>query len=141
MRLVSVVMGTNSEEARASESQRLMAYGFRYFATHNLYKGGEPLDELTQRVWGGLADQVQLTLANDVVATIPRGSRKNLHVETQIDTVIKAPIKAGQELGLLVIRLEDEVVAEQPLVAVNSVEQAGFISRIWDALMLMVQGD
>jgi len=141
MRLISVVMGTKSEEARAAESQKLMAYGFRYYATHTLYEGGKALNELTQRVWGGLGDQVQLTLPSDVEVTIPRGSRKNLHVETQIDSVIKAPIKKGQELGKLVVSLDDKVVAEQPLVAVSTVEQSGFFARTWDALMLMVQGE
>lgn len=141
MRLISVVMGTNSEEARAAESQKLMAFGFRYFATHTLYKGGSPLSELTQRVWGGLEDQVELTIEDDLVATIPRGSRKNLHIETQIDSVIKAPLKRGQELGKLVISLDDEVVAEAPLVAMSAIEQSGFIARTWDALMLMVQGE
>jgi len=141
MRLISVVMGTKSEEARATESQKLMSYGFRYYATHTLYEAGKPLEELTQKVWGGLEDQVQLTLAKDVVATIPRGSRKQLQVETQIDSVIKAPLTSGQELGKLVIKLDDKVVAEQTLVAVEDIAQAGFIARTWDALMLMVVGD
>lgn len=141
MRLISVVMGTLSEEARAAESQKLMAFGFRYYATHKLYEAEKPLEELTQRVWGGLEDQVQLTLKNDVEVTIPRGSRKDLHIETQVDKVIKAPIKQGQELGKLVISLNDEVVAEQSLVALVEVQEAGFFDRIWDNLMLMVQGD
>lgn len=141
MRLISVVMGTLSEEARAAESQKLMAFGFRYYATHKLYEAEKPLEELTQRVWGGLEDQVQLTLKNDVEVTIPRGSRKDLHIETQVDKVIKAPIKQGQELGKLVISLNDEVVAEQSLVALAEVQEAGFFERIWDNLMLMVQGD
>ena len=140
MRLISVVMGTNSESSRAAESQRLIAYGFRYFATHKLYQAGKPLEELTQRVWGGMSDNIQLALNKDIVATIPRGSRKNLQVETQIDSVIKAPIAKGQELGKLLVRLEDEVVAEQSLVAANNMEQSGFFARTWDALLLLLEG-
>ena len=141
MRLISVVMGTKSEEARAAESQRLIAYGYRYYATHKLYASDTPLDELNQRVWGGVQQQVQLALSEDIVATIPRGSRKDLNVETQIDSVIQAPLAKGQELGKLVVRLDDQIVAEKRLVAANSVEQAGFFSRTWDQLMLFVQGE
>lgn len=141
MRLISVVMGTKSEEVRAAESQRLIAYGFRYYATHKLYQANAPLKELDQRVWGGLEEQVSLTLAEDIVATIPRGSRKSLQVETEIDSVIKAPVSKGQELGKLVVRLEDKIVAEQKLLAAADVAQAGFFARSWDALKLMVEGE
>jgi len=141
MRLISVVMGAKNEETRASESQRLMAYGFRYFATHKLYQAGAPLSELDQRIWGGMSDQVSLTLAEDIVATIPRGSRKNLQVETQIDSVIKAPLAKGQELGKLLVRLDGELVAEQNLVAANDVAEAGFFARSWDTVKLMVLGE
>jgi D-alanyl-D-alanine carboxypeptidase (penicillin-binding protein 5/6) len=140
MRLIAVVLGTKSEEARAAETQRLLAYGFRYFATHKLYSADAPLPDLTQRVWGGELDEVELKLDSDIVTTIPRGSRDDLNVETQIDSVIEAPITQGQELGKLVVMLDGEVVAEQNLVAATAVEQAGFIARIWDKLMLMVQG-
>lgn len=141
MRLISVVMGTKSEEARAAESQRLIAYGFRYYATHMLYQAGKSLDELNQRVWGGMSEQVSLTLAKDIMATIPRGSRKNLSVETQVDSVIKAPIAKGQELGKLVVSLDGAVVAEGKLVATADIAEAGFFARTWDSLLLLVQGD
>lgn len=140
MRLIAVVLGTKSEEARAAETQRLLAYGFRYFATHKLYSSDSPLPDLAQRVWGGELDQVELKLDRDIVATIPRGSRSNLKVETQIDAVIEAPVQQGQELGKLVVTLDDEIVAEQSLVAATEIAPAGFIARMWDKLMLMVQG-
>jgi len=140
MRLIAVVLGTKSEEARAAETQRLLAYGFRYYSTLKLYSAEAALPDLTQRVWGGETDQVDLELDKDIVATIPRGARKNLQVETQIDSVIEAPIEVGQELGELIVRLDDETVARQKLVAVTAVEQAGLVARLWDKLMLMVQG-
>ncbi len=141
MRLISVVMGTRTEDIRAKESQRMLAYGFRYYSTHKLYSANQALDQLSQRVWGGMEQQVELALAEDIIATIPRGSRKNLVVETQIDSVIKAPLSQGQELGKLIVSLDGEVVAEQGLVAASAIEEAGFIARIWDNLMLMVQGE
>ena len=140
MRLISVVMGTKSTDARAEESQRLMAYGFRYFATETLYSRGQIMDQLQQKVWAGKVDHVQLMVADDMVATIPRGSRESLKIETQIDKVIKAPIAKGQELGRIVIRQDSEVVAEQALQAAGDVAEAGFFSRNWDALMLLFEG-
>lgn len=141
MRLISVVMGAKSEEARAAESQRLLAYGFRYYATHALYTADQVLPELNQRVWAGEQEQVSLSVENDVIATIPRGSRKSLRVETQIDTVIKAPVQKGQVLGKLVVQLEDNVLAEENLVASSAVEEAGFFASMLDELLLLVQGD
>ncbi len=141
MRLISVVMGTRSEEIRAAESQRLLAHGFRYYATHKLYSADQALEQLNQRVWGGLQQQVSLALESDITATIPRGSRKNLSVETQIDSVIKAPVTKGQELGRLVVSLNGDVVADEALVAVTAIEESGFFARTWDSLMLMVQGE
>ncbi|WP_096085411.1 D-alanyl-D-alanine carboxypeptidase family protein [Agaribacterium haliotis] len=140
MRLISVVLGTKSKEARAAESQRLLAYGFRYFETYNLYSKNQVVPDLSQRVWGGAVDSVDLMLANDVVATIPRGARDKLSLESEIDTVIKAPVQAGQELGLLRLKLDGELVAEAPLLAASSVEEAGFFSRMWDELILMIEG-
>lgn len=141
MRLISVVLGTKTKEARAAESQRLLAYGFRYFATHKLYTGNKVMDSLDQRVWGGMQEQVSMMLAKDIVATILRGSRDKLSVETQIDTVIKAPIKKGQELGRLVVKLDGELIVDEALVAAAEIEEAGFFARSWDSLMLLIQGE
>ncbi|WP_086929752.1 D-alanyl-D-alanine carboxypeptidase family protein [Agarilytica rhodophyticola] len=139
MRLISVVLGTRSEKQRASESQRLLAYGFRYYKTHALYKATDVLN--TSRVWGGLADEVKLGVKKDLVATIPRGSHKNLEAQTQVDNTIKAPITKGQVLGKLLVTLEGETIIEQELVAVEAVEEAGFISRMWDNVLLMIGGE
>ena len=139
MRLISVVMGAKSKSSRATESQRLLSYGFRYFATHKLYSVGDVLSKT--RVWSGENAYVDLTVAEDVIATIPRGSEKELVAETQVDKVVKAPLSAGQELGRLVIQFDGKELASAPLVAAAAVEQSGFFARTWDALMLMIQGD
>ena len=141
MRLISVVLGTKSKESRAAESQRLMAYGFRYYSTETLYEADQPLESLTQRVWGGTKPQVELSLAEAMITTIPRGSRDSLAIESHIDTVIKAPLEQGQELGKLVVSLDGEIIAEQALVAASDITEAGFFARIWDNLLLMVQGE
>jgi len=138
MRLIAVVLGARSEKQRASESQRILAFGFRYFKTHTLYTNTDILN--TSRLWGGLRDQINIGVKKDIVATIPRGSHKNLNAETEIDTVIKAPVKKGQVLGKLLIKLHDETIVEQELVALDSVSESGLFARMWDSILLMVSG-
>lgn len=138
MRLISVVMGTRSDEARAAESQKLLSYGFRYFQTHKLYSGGESLQQ--SRVWGGVSKEVSLGLAEDLFLTIPRGADDDLDAKIFIDDVIKAPISQGQELGNLTVVLNDETLVDQPLVALQAVEQAGFFARLWDNIKLFFLG-
>lgn len=138
MRLISVVMGTRSDEARAAESQKLLSYGFRYFQTHKLYSGGESLQQ--SRVWGGVSKEVSLGLAKDLYLTIPRGADDDLDAKIFIDDVIKAPISEGQELGNLTVVLNDETLVDQPLVALQAVEQAGFFARLWDNIKLFFLG-
>lgn len=134
MRLISVVMGTDSENARAAETQKLLAYGFRYFQTQPVYAAGDELQ--TSRVWAGREDQVVLTIAEDIRLTIPRGALDNLDAQMHIDETIKAPIEQGQELGNLTIDLDGERLVDVPLVAKQAVEEAGFFSRLIDNIKL-----
>ncbi len=134
MRLISVVMGAASEEARAAESQRLLSYGFRYFETLHLYKAGEPLR--TVRVWGGDQPDIDLGLNEDVVITVPRGSKENLEASLDVQGVIKAPFDKGSKLGSLKVMDGEKVVAEVALVALKVGEEAGFFKGLWDAIML-----
>lgn len=138
MRLISVVMGARSEEGRAQESQKLLTYGFRYFETPKLYERYEVLDSV--RVWQGVSDEVQVGLGEELFATIPRGEQGNLEAEVDVHANIKAPVRAGQELGTLIIRLGDEVIAQKPLVALENIQEAGFFKRIWHSLLLFVIG-
>ncbi|MDG2071562.1 MAG: D-alanyl-D-alanine carboxypeptidase [Pseudomonadales bacterium] len=141
MRLVSVVMGANSESSRSTESQKLLTYGFRYFETVNLYESDVSLRKV--RVWGGTHKSINLGLVEDVVLTIPRGSRDNLMANVEINQEIHAPLQKGQQLGSLTIAGGTSL--STPLVALNAVEEAGFFSRLWDTLSLfflkMFSGD
>ena len=134
MRLISVVMGTASENARAAESQKLLAYGFRYYETLSLYNAGTELSKT--RIWGGKADEVGLGIAQDIKLTLPRGRQQDLQANMHINEVIKAPIEAGQALGKVTIELDGNVQAEADLIALQPVEQAGFFSRVWDSIKL-----
>ncbi len=134
MRLISVVMGTNSEEARAAESQKLLSYGFRYYDTRDLYAAGEVLNQA--RVWKGLSDQVNLGVQEAIKLTLPRGRHDDIQASLQIPETITAPLTAGQEMGQLRLMLDDELLAEVPVVALQAVEQSGFFARLWDGIKL-----
>ncbi|UZD67616.1 MULTISPECIES: D-alanyl-D-alanine carboxypeptidase family protein [Marinobacter] len=133
-RLIAVVMGTDSSEARAREVQKMLNYGFRYYETARLFDSGESL--LESRVWGGKQDQMNLGLASDMVLTIPRGARDSLESVVEVDSVIKAPVSAGDELGTVTISFDGEVLAKRPLVAVEPVPEGGLFKRLLDAIKL-----
>jgi len=134
MRLISVVMGTDSEEARMRETQKLLSYGFRYFETHRVYQAGVPLK--TAELWYGEADHLELGAANDVYVTIPRGHYEDLQAQLQVARVIEAPVEQGQEFGELRLSLEDETVHRVPLVALQAAPEGGILDRLWDAIYL-----
>ncbi|MAN52415.1 MULTISPECIES: D-alanyl-D-alanine carboxypeptidase family protein [Marinimicrobium] len=134
MRLISVVMGTRSEDARAAETEKLLAYGFRYYQTQSIYDAGDELQR--NRVWYGKQEEVVLGVAEDIRLTIPRGAEDALEAQMHIDETIKAPIAAGDELGNLTIDLNGERLVDVPLVALEPVEEAGFFQRLIDAIKL-----
>ena len=133
MRLISVVLGTNSSEKRIQETQKLLNYGFRFFETHPLYTANQRLNDV--KVWEGTKDILGIGLANDLSVTIPRGQYKNLKIESSVEEDLIAPIAAGQELGTLTITLGDEVIAEQKLVALSAVEEGSFFKKIIDQIV------
>ncbi|MFG6179030.1 D-alanyl-D-alanine carboxypeptidase family protein [Halomonas sp. THAF12] len=130
MRLISVVMGTASEEARAQESQKLLSYGFRYYETLKLYDQGAVLN--TPRVWGGDRNELKVGVDQDVFMTVPRDRNEELTAKLDIRADLTAPIAAGEQVGSMEVRLGDEVVGERPLLALEPVEEGGFFKRIFD---------
>ena len=138
MRLISVVLGTTSDQARAQESQKLLAYGFRFFRNYPLYKAGQELNK--PKVWKGMTDSVALGLGGDLSLTIPRGSEDTLAATLDLPVVIEAPLAAGEVVGHLLVTLEGEEVAREPLLALQAVEEAGFVKAIWHSIVLFFQG-
>ncbi len=143
MRLISVVMGASSERTRASETQKLLTYGFRFYETVSLYKAQENLRKV--RVWGGLHESIQLGIEEDLAITIPRGQRDQLTASIQVDPIIRAPLTRGQALGTLTLTLEGEILSEMRVLALNDVAEAGFFGWVWDELILifteLISGD
>ncbi|HIK74106.1 MAG TPA: D-alanyl-D-alanine carboxypeptidase [Alcanivorax sp.] len=138
MRLIAVVMGTDSEAARARESQKLLSYGFRFYETYEGYGAGDVLD--TPAVWMGAANQVRLGLEEDLILTVPKDSQDQLKASMSIRPELRAPIREGEQYGTLTVTLADETVAQRPLVALENVEEAGFFAKIWDHVVLFFKG-
>jgi D-alanyl-D-alanine carboxypeptidase (penicillin-binding protein 5/6) len=134
MRLISVVMGASGEKARERETQKLLAYGFRYFETHQLYTAGSELSR--SKVWKGDNDNVILGVRNDVYMTIPRGKSDVLNAELIVDEALTAPIAADEEYGELVVSLEGVEKVRVPLIALEAVEEGGIFKRFWDSIVL-----
>ncbi|HEB63780.1 MAG TPA: D-alanyl-D-alanine carboxypeptidase [Gammaproteobacteria bacterium] len=137
MRLISVVIGAKSEEGRAQESQRLLNYSFRFFETRKLYSANEVLT--TTKVWKGETEELQLGVGRDFYLTFPRGRYKNLDASMSVDNLVYAPVKRGQELGSVNIKLNDQELGSQPLIALNGVEEGGFFQRMVDEVYLMFE--
>jgi D-alanyl-D-alanine carboxypeptidase (penicillin-binding protein 5/6) len=137
MRLVAVVLGSASTEARADATQALLNYGFRFFETHRLYTGGAVIT--SARVWKGDSETVQLGVTDDVFITIPRGQYDSLAAEMDLETDLVAPLDSQSTVGAVRVSLNGESVAEMPLVVLEAVGEAGFLARLKDEITLWLQ--
>ncbi len=136
MRLVSVVLGTESKRARATESRSLLNYGFRFFETATVLSAGSELE--APRIWKGIVDNVPVGVAEDVLLTLPRGRVDEIRTELSLQPEIEAPVAQGDVLGSLSITLDGEQVYTGDLVALSAVEQGGIFSRLWDMILLWI---
>lgn len=134
MRLVTVVMGTESERARKVESKKLLNYGFRFFETYTPYAAGEKF--ATNRIWMGDKKEVDLGILLETPITIPRGQRKNLKATFELDQQLTAPIAKGTVVGKLFLQIEGEDIAQYPLVTLQEVNEGSFFSKIMDYIKL-----
>jgi len=135
MRLISVVLGTASDKARTQSSQSLLNYGFRYFESHKLYRSDEVLQ--TARIWYGDQEQVSMGVGKDIFITIPRGRYRDLDASMEIDREISAPVGRGQALGQVNIKLDDELILSEAIVAMQPVDEGSLIDRAMDSIKLM----
>ena len=136
MRLVSVVMGSASESSRASETQSLLNYGFRFFETVQLYEAGQELAQA--RVWKGMSENVALGIENELFVSIPRGRYDDLVGQLEVQPQLTAPLSEGQVVGQVNVMLDEGLVVSRPLVTLGSVEEAGFFGSMWDGMQLWI---
>ncbi|MGD8173366.1 serine hydrolase [Vibrio sp. TRT 21S02] len=135
MRLVAVVMGTKSANARKSESKKLLSYGFRFFETVAPHKAGQTF--VDEKIWMGDKDTVALGLDQDTYVTLPRGQAKKLKASFVLEKELEAPLKKGDVVGKLYYQLDGEDVAEYPLLALEDVKEGSLFSRLWDYIKLL----
>ena len=137
MRLIAVVAGSNSDKARFNETQRLLEYGFRFYATQEVIKEKTSLKDIT--VWGGKSDQISLGVAENIILTLPRPTFKDLKISYEYSNNLKAPIQDGEVLGSLTIKDGDSIVHSAELIALESVDAKGFFGRLWASFILWIR--
>ncbi len=137
MRLISVVMGTKSDQARAATNAALLNYGFQFYEARTLYKAKTRLTEA--QVWKGAESQVPAGLLTDFDVTFPRGQYETLKATMEVDNKSVAPVHAGDRLGSVKVTRNDEVIAQQDLVALESVERGGLFKRLFDEIAMMIK--
>ena len=128
MRLIAVVAGSPSENDRLTASQRLLEYGFRFFATQKLVTKNTKVT--SAKVWGGQTSEVSLGSQEDLHLTLPRSEFNNVKANYKFKNNIQAPIEIGQIIGSIEFTSNDRVVLSAPLVAIESVEAKGFFGRL-----------
>jgi len=134
MRLINVAMGTPSEKERADSSQALLNFGFRFYETHRLYAAAETIENA--RIWKADNETVAVGLAQDLFVTIPRGSYKDLKAVMDLQGSLTAPVGEQTNVGKVSVSLEDELIAELPLVTLAEVPSGGIFRRMTDTVLL-----
>lgn len=136
-RLISVVLGAPSETARATESQKLLNYGFQFYESQLVYKRGQAVNTL--KVWKGAENTIAATVVNDLYITLPKGEYSRVKATVTSKQPLIAPIAANQEIGSIQFTLDGKVIHESKLVAAKKVEVAGIFGRLWDSIKLLFE--
>ena len=137
VRRLSVVLGAPSDAARATESQKLLNYGFQYFDSNLVYKQGQKISQL--KVWKGADNQVDSSVSNDLYLTLAKGQYANVKAVISSTQPLIAPIKKGQIIGNVKFMLNGKIIDQRNLVAAKSIEGAGILGRAWDSIKLLLQ--
>ncbi|HEX2567787.1 MAG TPA: D-alanyl-D-alanine carboxypeptidase family protein [Burkholderiales bacterium] len=136
-RLLSVLLGSTSESARAQESLKLLNWGYQSFDSIKLYGASQPAKTL--EVWKGSAKAVKAGFGSDVMVALPRGDAEKLKAELLSQQPLVAPVALGQRVGMLRVSLDGKPLGEYPLVALEAVAPAGILGRAWDTLRLWLK--
>jgi serine-type D-Ala-D-Ala carboxypeptidase (penicillin-binding protein 5/6) len=136
-RLISVVLGTTSDNVRAAESQKLLNFGFQFYESKLIYAANKPITR--QKVWKGTESEVELTVVKPVYLTLPQGEYANMKANVRIPKPLEAPLTAHQKVGSVDFSLGGKVVHSVPLVTVHAVEASNIFSRMIDQVRLYLQ--
>lgn len=136
-RLISVVLGTTSDNVRAAESQKLLNFGFQFYESRLIYAADKAITR--QKVWKGTKNQVDLTVVKPVYLTLPQGEYANMKANLRVPKPLEAPLKAHQTVGAVDFSLNGKVVHSVPLVTMQAVEASNIFSRMIDQVRLYLQ--
>ena len=137
MRLIAVVMGAKSSRARARIAQSLLDYGFRFYETRLVYASGETVTGI--RIWKGDTERLALGLERDLHVTVPRGRYGDIDAQMEIAARLLAPVRAGDQHGVLRLALGEELAIERPLIALDDVAEGNLWRRVSDHVRLMFE--
>jgi len=135
-RLIATVLGAPSNRTRVLSSQRLLEYGFRNFETRLLYPANQPAAEA--RVWLGESNLVPLGVTQNLYLTLPRGVYSRVQTQMEVASDLYAPVRYGQPLGRLKVKLDDNEFGEYPLVALKEINASSVLERTIDNLKLLL---
>jgi len=136
-RLVSVLLGSTSESARAQESQKLLNWGFQFFDSVKLHPANQSVKAI--EVWKGAERELKAGFKSDIIITVPKGDADKLKAELLTEQPLLAPVAQGQRVGTLRVTHDGKPVGEYPLVALEGVAMAGIFGRAWDTLRLWLK--
>lgn len=136
MRLIAAIFGTKSVQERANQPRALFNWGFSNFENTTIHPGMQTL--ATAPVWFGKDSKVEIGLVDPLSVTLPRGQGANIKTQMVIQPELKAPLQKGQVIGKVIATLDGKMLTEKPLVALKEVEEAGFISRLFDHLKMFI---
>lgn len=136
-RLLAIVLGANSETARANEAQKLLNWGYTAYEGLKLFDANQAV--LEPQVWKGTEKTVKLGQPQPIVLAVPAGSASKIKTQVVRPDPLVAPFTKGQQVGTLKILAGEQVLREVPLVALQGVEQAGIFGRAWDAMRLWIK--
>lgn len=135
MRLIAVVLNSPSESTRADDSERLLNYGFRFYETRNLYKANQPITKI--RLYKSNNKSINVGLLADDYVTVPTGQYNRLTVSSKVPEFLEAPVKKGQEVGELIVKFDDKIIAKKKLLALSDEESGGFYTRAVGAMQIL----
>lgn len=137
MRLISVIMGTKSQQARADQSRELLNWGFGHFTTVTKAPAGQFVSKIP--VWFGEADEIELATGDNLQILTSKTQKNKITTVVDIPESLEAPIKKGQEIGKMMAVIDGKAVASVPIIATNDIEQSGFFSRTWQHIVRWAQ--
>ena len=135
-RLISVIIKSNSEKTRLTDTRRLLDYGFRYFRTKKLVSKGQKLKE--EQVWGGESDSVFIAPSRDFYLTLPLRDFKKIEPLIVLNDYLQAPLSEGQVVGKMLFKLGAEDVGSIDLIAVEEIKGIGIFGKAWSNIKLLV---